>query len=101
MLDNKDKTIINIEEYDLEKKYINDKLFETGDDIKLNLRKYTESNIDRIIEYTKKEFVKEITHIFSKNEHIYDIYKIKKIIYKDGRSEEIRNYVEQEINRYD
>ena len=101
MLDDKDRAIINVEEYDIEKKYINGELVETRDDIKLNLIRKTESNIDRIIEYTTKEFVKDNTHFFSKNEHIYDIYKIKKIIYKDGKSEEIRNYVEQEINRYD
>ncbi len=101
MLDDKNKKIINVEEYDIEKKYINDELVETRDDIKLNLRKYTDSNIDRIIEYTEKKFVKDISHIFSKNEHIYDIYKIQKIIYKYGGSEEIRNYVKQEINRYD
>ena len=50
ILDDNDKTIINVEEYDIEKKYINDELVETRDDIKLNLRNYTESNIDRIIE---------------------------------------------------
>jgi hypothetical protein len=101
MFDDNDRSKINVEEFDIEKKYINDELVETRDDIKLNLIRKTESNIDRIIEYTTKEFVKDNTHFFSKNEHIYDIYKIKKIIYKDGKSEEIRNYVEQEINRYD
>jgi len=101
IIDNNDRSTINIEEYDIEKKFINDELVESRDDVKLNLKRYTESNIDRIIEYQEKEFVKDVRHIFSTNEHIYNIYNIKKIIYKDGRSEKIRNYLKQEINRYD
>lgn len=97
-VDDNEKTMINVEEYDIEKIYIDGKNFDTR---KLNLRKYTESNIDRIIEYKEKEFVKEVSHLFSKNEHIYDIYNVKKIFYKDGRCEKIRNYLEQENNRYD
>ena len=99
-VEKKNKQIINVEEYDIEKKYINDRLVETRDDIKLNLRTYTESNIDQIIEYNKKVFIDLKTHIFSADEHIYDIYSVKKIIYKDGRIDEISDYKKREISKY-
>ena len=100
IVEEKNKKIINVEEYDIEKKYINGRLDETRDDIKINLKKYTESNIEKIIENTEKEFVDSKTHIFTADEHIYDIYKIKTIIYKDGRIEKIKDFVKREIFRY-
>ena len=95
----RDKRINRVEEYDIEKMFINGQIYQTSD--RLNINSYTESNIQETYERIEKVKTGTTSHIFSANEHNFDLYKVTTIIYKIGERETIRSYQESIVERYD
>ena len=94
-----DRRINRVEEYDIEKMFINGQIYQTSG--RLNINSYTESNIQETYERIEKVETGTISHIFSANEHNFDLYKVTTIIYKIGERETIRSYQESIVERYD
>lgn len=94
-----DKRIINVEEYDIEKTFINGKISKTSG--KLNIKSYKESNILETYEKLEKVKTGFTHHLFTANEHSFDIYKVTTITYKSGETDTIRSFQESLVERYD
>lgn len=95
----RDKRVNRVEEYDIEKMFINGQIYQTSG--RLNLNSYTESNIQETYERIEKVKTGTTSHIFSANEHNFDLYKVTTIIYKIGERETIRSYQKSIVERYD
>ena len=93
-----EKEVIKIEEYDLEKVYVNGVYGMTRK--RLNDRTYRESNILETYERIEKVETGFTRHFFETNEHFFDLYQVKKIIYKIGESDTIRSFKESIVERY-
>lgn len=94
-----DKRIINVEEYDIEKTFINGKISKTSG--KLNIKSYKESNILETYEKLEKVKTGFTHHLFTANEHSFDIYKVTTITYKSGETDTISSFQESLVERYD
>ena len=94
-----DKRIIKVDEYDIEKTFINGKISQTSG--KLNIKSYKESNILETHERLEKVKTGFTHHLFGANEHSFDIYKVITITYKIGETDTITSFQKSVVDRYD
>ena len=86
--------LIKIEEYDLEQIFIDNKLKKELPS-KLNYKSYDEGIVEKREYQKKEENLKRMkSHLFWKNEHYFDIYKITEIKYANGKKDTFRSYIE-------
>jgi len=84
-----DKSVNMVEEYDIENIYIND-VYIKNTEKKINYKIYPEKKeIIKVDENTTEERITK-THWFSQDEHFVNSITVKKILYKDGTTEEIK-----------
>ena len=94
------KELMKIEEYDLEQIFY-DNILHKELQTKLNYKSYQEGIVEkRVFMERVEDFEREVEHLFTKNEHYFDIYEVTEVKYADGRKDKFRSYRETVLERY-